>query len=233
MATINTKYSVGDAVYHAAITTEKFRHPCPDCNDTKKWRGLSPAGGEYEFPCPRCTARYRSDDTLSLDYSQYVPSVRRLTIGSVQYNSAPGHYDSGARYMCVETGVGGGSVYQEDSLFETEEAAQRAAEALAATSNKTTEWVVKQYDKSLSISDYQLDGGKIKLAKDQESRARSMLWNLEDLFGRIEEACDKEEILEEIENYKRWDWDRDKKTAADEIQGIRSDLAEIAADAVS
>ncbi len=86
----------------------------------------------------------------------------------------------------------------------------------------------------LSISDYQLDGATLKLAKVRVSRARSMLWNLEDLFGRIaEEASDKDAVLEMIEDYKRWDWDRDKKTAADEIQGIRSDLAEIAADAVS
>ena len=40
-----------------------------------------------------------------------------------------------------------------------------------------------------------------------------MLWNLNDLFSRIDEADDKEAILEAVEEYKTYDWNRDKEKA--------------------
>lgn len=216
MATIETKYSVGDVVFHASTTTERKQHPCPDCKGLRKWKAVSPAGGEYSFTCPRCSGSYRSNHDMSLDYSSSVPVVRKLTIGSVQYNSAPGSYDHGARYMCCETGVGSGSIYEEDKLFETEAAAMVAATLLAAESNQTTDWIVKQYDKSLDIRDYQIENAAMKLAQDAKSRAGSMLWNLSDLFEKISEAEGKDEILEAVEDYKRFDWERDKTKASED-----------------
>ncbi|MBZ9894204.1 hypothetical protein LB545_07585 [Mesorhizobium sp. BR1-1-6] len=211
MATITTKYSVGDTVYRAGTTSERKRHPCPDCMGSHKWKAISPAGSEYEFSCPRCSAQYNSDRDLTLDYSAYVPSVERLTIGSIQVNTAPMSYDTGNRYMCLETGVGSGSVYNEKDLFETEEAATVAAQALADGQNTTVDWVVKLYNKSLKISDYQLENAALKLAAEAKSRASFMLWNLTDLFGRIEDAEDKEAILEAIKDYREYDWESDKK----------------------
>lgn len=216
MATITTKYSIGDTVFHASVTTTRKRHPCPDCKGETKWTATSPAGSEYTFACPRCSARYNSDQDLTLDYSAYVPCVGKLTIGSVQYNSASGSYDHGARYMCCETGIGSGSVYNEIDLYPTEEEAKAAAQVKADQSNSTVEWVVKLYNKSLEVSDYQLENAALKKAKDAKSRAQSMLWNLGDLFSRIEEASDKDAILEAIEEYKTYDWERDKKNAAPE-----------------
>jgi hypothetical protein len=216
MATITTKYSIGDTVYLAWTTTEKKRHPCPDCLGAKKWETTSPAGTTYKFDCPRCSTTYQSERDLSLDYSQFAPSVRTLTIGSVQYNSAPGSYDHGARYMCRETGVGSGSVYNESDLFASEEEALEAAKAKAADQNAKTEWVVVQYNKSLRLSDYQLANAMLELAKDKELRAQSMLWNVGDLFANIEEADDKDAILELVNDYKTYDWQRDK----DKLQAV-------------
>lgn len=214
MAVIETKFSVGDVVYHAATTTERKQHPCPDCLGSRKWSLRSPAGTDYEIGCPRCAARFMNDRDLSLDYTAHVPYAKRLTIGSVQYNSHAGAFDHGARYMCVETGVGGGSVYDEARLFETEADALISAKLMADKANCETEWVVKLYDKSLEISDYQLDNAALKLAADAKSWARSMLWNLSDLFGRIGEADDKDAILEAVEDYKNYDWARDKEAVA-------------------
>jgi hypothetical protein len=210
MAVITTKYSVGDIVFHAGTTTEAKQHPCPDCDGSRKWKAISPVGGEYEFGCPRCCARYHGKDDLRIDYTAHVPSVRRLTIGSVSFNS----YGDGTRYMCQETGVGSGSLYEEDRLFETEAEALAASEILAATSNATVEWVVKQYDRSLDISDYQLDNAALRKAAGVESGARSLLYNISDLFAAIEEAEDKAAILEAIAEYKEWNWDRDKRAAS-------------------
>lgn len=214
MATITTKYSVGDVVYHAGLTTERKQHACPDCMGTRRWQAVSPAGEEYSFACPRCSVSYLSNDDLSLNYTAHVPHVTKLTIGSVQFNSAAGSWDAGARYMCLESGVGSGTVYEEGRLHETEQAALAAAEAQAAHQNRTSEWVVKLYNKALELSDYQMGSASIESAKAEKSRASSMLWNLSDLFAEIEEASDKDEILEAVEDYKRRDWASDKKEAA-------------------
>lgn len=211
---IETRFSVGDSVFCASTTVERKQHPCPDCLGSRKWKATSPAGAEYEFACPRCAASYQSNRDISLDYSEHVPLVRPLTIGSVQVNTAPGSWDHGNRYMCRETGVGSGTVYNEDDLFGTEEGALEAAKLKAAEANKSSEWIVKLYNQTLSISDYQLDSATMKSANDEASRARSMLWNLGDLFGKIDESADKDEILEAVEDYKRFDWSRDKEKAA-------------------
>ena len=210
MAIIETKYSTGDTVFHASVATERKQHPCPDCGGTRRWKALSPAGGQYEFTCPRCSASYRANDDLSLEYSSTVPRTQRLTIGSVRYNSAGGSYDEGASYMCLETGVGSGSIYDEKDLFATEDEALVAAKAKADVANVTTPWIVKQYNKSLSISDYELESATLKKASEAKSRANSMLWNLTDLFAKIEECEGKDEILEAVDDYKRFDWESDK-----------------------
>lgn len=218
MATITTKYSVGDTVYHGATKTIRKRHSCPDCLGTQKWKAASPAGGEYEFSCPRCSAQYNADRDLMLDYSAFVPFVNKLTIGSIQVNTAPFSYDTGNRYMCLETGVGSGSVYDEDKLFETEEDATRAAQTLADVQNVEVEWVAKLYDKTLRVSDYELENAALKLAKQEKSRASSMLWNLADLFGRIEDADDKQAILEAVKEYREYEWEQDKTAASKEME---------------
>lgn len=210
MAIIETKYGVGDVVFLATTMRERKQHPCPDCKGTRRWKALSPAGGEYSFACPRCSGSYRANDDMSLDYSSSAPAVQRLTIGSVRHNSDERHGRSPTTYMCLETGVGSGSIYDEDRLFDTEAAAMAAATLMASEANQTTSWIVKQYDKSLKISDYQIENAAMKLAQDAKTRAGSMLWNLTDLFEKIAEAEGKDEILEAVEDYKRFDWDQDK-----------------------
>ena len=217
MAVIETKYSVGDVVYFAGTTTERKRHPCPDCKGERVWKTVSPAGQEYEFGCPRCSTRYMHDRELSLDYTAHVPTATRMTIGSVQFNSARGSWDSGARYMCVESGIGSGTVYDERCLFTDEANAIACATAKATKANSETPSLVALFNKTLEISDYELSNAALKLAKEAESRASSMLYNLHDLFEKIEDdEADKESILEAVDDYKRHDWTRDKEEAARE-----------------
>lgn len=216
MATLDTKYSVGDVVYHANITTTRKQHPCPDCLGTKKWKAISPAGGEFEFTCPRCSTSYRHDHGMALEYSTYVPCTNKLTIGSIKVDTAPWNGHSAVQYMCVETGVGGGSVYDEARLFPTEAEATVAAQLMADAQNTGSEWIVSLYNRTLEISDYQLESAKLKRAADAFSRANSMLWNLDYLFDQIEEADDKDAILEHVRWYREYDWQRDKDKIASE-----------------
>ena len=215
MTEIKTKYAIGDVVYHAGTTTIQKQHPCPDCSGERKWKAKSPVGGEYSFACPRCSVRYQSNSELSLEYTTHAPLVSTLTIGSVRYDSH--HYGDGpvVEYMCRETGVGSGSIYKEKDLFATREEAEHAAETLAKTRDSTVAWVAKRYAATLELSDYKLESVLMKTAQDAKSYARRLLWNLNDLFSSIEEAEDKDAILEAIEDYKQFYMEGDKaKTAS-------------------
>lgn len=227
MAVIQTKYSIGDVVYWATTITEKRTRPCPDCAGTKKWKALSPAGGEYEFACPRCSANYFSQRDLSLDYHEYTPHAVPMRIGSVRVDTADSDY--GTSYMCLETGVGSGSIYREADLFQTKEEALTAAAAKAAGQNATVPHIVEGFNRTLELKDYQLDSAVLSLAKKSELRSRSMLYNIEALFGAIEEASDLDAAKEAVEDYKNYSMKRDFAEAgiAAAVDGIRADLAEI------
>ena len=155
MTKIETKYSVGDTVFLDIPEVRQRKLPCPDCLGQKVWKTTSPAGTDYEFCCPRCSGVYQSDKRLSLDYSEYVPNIRTLTIGSVQTDS----HDGGGliKYMCQETGVGSGSVYREGQLHATEDEAEIASAAHAnKLNNDPSDFVLPLYNSRLAVSDYEL-----------------------------------------------------------------------------
>lgn len=157
MASIETKFAVGDRVYHASTHLTTKQHPCPDCKGAQKWKAISPAGAEYQFPCPRCCASFQSNSDLSLRYQAFAPAVSTLTIGSIRVDTAD---ERGHSYMCVETGVGSGSVYYEKDMFSTREEAMTAAQLKAAEKDKGLDWVAKLYDKTLSLSDYEMSSAE-------------------------------------------------------------------------
>lgn len=123
------KFSIGDKVFNASITTTAARHECPDCNGTRVWRITSPRGEELEMDCPRCT-RNASHDGLDLSYTKVVVSVQELTIGSIRLDTAD--QERAIMYMCVETGIGSGRIYREDQLQAERAAAEAEAEELRA-----------------------------------------------------------------------------------------------------
>lgn len=213
MATLETKYSVGDTVYHATTVRTSKQHPCPDCKGERKWKAISPAGAEYEFTCPRCSTSYRHERELSLEYTAHVGAATKLTIGSIKVDTHPYSNSSPVQYMCLETGVGGGSVYDEARLFQTEAEALEVAQIMAAQQDKG-EWIASLYNRTLEVSDYQLENGKMRLAEEAKRRADSMLWNLGYLFEQIEEASDKDAVLEHVQFYRDYDWQKDKDKIA-------------------
>lgn len=218
MATIETKYGIGDVVFHATTETAKMRRDCPDCLGSKKWAVTSPAGGQYSIACPRCATSYMSDRDLSLEYAQFTASARKLTIGSIRHDTH--NHGDGAKteYMCSETGIGNGSIYREDDLFATEAEARAVAAIKAAERNKDTDWIAKLYNKTLEISDYQLDAAGIHAAKEMKSRWASLAWNVNGLFDEIAEADDKDAILELVDDYKRYNMERDIAAVRDALK---------------
>lgn len=197
MATLTTKFDMGDVVWHAFTATEKRQHPCPDCHDTRKWKAVSPAGGEFEVPCPRCAGGYQSDQSLSLSYSVFAPRAKRLTVGLIKASTATGDdYDAGNTYMCLETGVGSGSIYRENDLFATEAEALEAAKVKADLTNQDPEsWIAKQYDKSVAFAGYQLKDARMEAAVSAASAARYAVGYLID---DLESAYDLDDVKARI-----------------------------------
>lgn len=128
------KYRIGQTVFYGTTYSATGQHPCPDCLGTGKWKVTTPAGSEMTTGCLRCGS-YSSSDIPSLKYQTWKGSVQELTIGSVQIDTAAGGdhwHKEPIRYMCRETGIGSGSVYDESKLFATAEEAQAVADAQAA-----------------------------------------------------------------------------------------------------
>jgi hypothetical protein len=189
---ITTKYSIGEVVYFASTVTKQMQRECPDCLGEKKWKAASPAGGEYSFDCPRCSGSYVSDRDLSLRYTQFTPTAARLTIGSVRLDTA----NKEVQYMCVETGIGSGSLYDEDRLFATEKEAMDAAAIISNKANESVDWVVEQYNKTLSISDYQLKDARLRLANEEFYKFK---WKVRDFLSEVAECDTLEEIKTKID----------------------------------
>lgn len=120
------KFSIGDKVWVGDWTTETTWEACPECQGTQFWTCKTPAGNTVLIRCPDCDTWDRRG--LTRVYRN-VPTAVQLTIGSVRINTSD---ENPISYMCEETGVGSGSVWDEERLsFSVEEAMQVGAEKLA------------------------------------------------------------------------------------------------------
>lgn len=154
MGNLSTKFQIGDTVYKVTTTEVCKSHPCPDCLGEGKWKATSPAGTDYTFTCPRCSTSYQSHDAMCLKYYERAPRVDRLTIGSIRVDT---HDDKPVSYMCHQTGVGSGTIHYESDLFADEQEAQTVATLRASKETAETERLVTRYNRTLALSDYQLE----------------------------------------------------------------------------
>lgn len=122
------KYAIGQTVWCVNMHTTRDRWPCPDCNDTKVWSAQTVVGETFSVTCPRCSGGSLPRNVPSLDRLLATATARNLTVGSVRIDTAARDGWEPVEYMCVETGVGSGSVYRESLLFNSESAALAEAE---------------------------------------------------------------------------------------------------------
>lgn len=194
------KYSIGQTVYRAGTVVEKRAHKCPDCLGSGKWQATSPAGHEYEVPCPRCRTSYRSNGVLSLEYVWHIPFVTRLTIGSVRLDTYC--ENEPVSYMCNETGIGSGQIHSQNDLFLTHAEAESAGVIKCAKINKDPEkWIAVRYNESLRYCDYQLDNALLenanKIRSETSAKAQMLFYCLEN--------C---ETIEEVKERIKEEWDK-------------------------
>lgn len=114
MATIFTKFDIGCKIYtlgdismsYAAKHTE-----CTICDSTGK---INVKG--KTFMCPNCGDK-RETDWNTFRFRRNKPSTIPKTVGMVTVVNKQGKIE--ITYMCEETGIGTGKVYQEDECFRT------------------------------------------------------------------------------------------------------------------
>lgn len=123
MATIEIKFAIGDTVYRAGSSYENKTMQCPDCMGTGQWTVRFADGKEVPCPCQTCERGWQGSPGY-LTYNEHEPIVKQLTIGQVGFEEGRG------RYMCIETGIGSGSIHYEEFLFKTEEEAKIQADVL-------------------------------------------------------------------------------------------------------
>lgn len=175
------RFKIGDMIWTSGFTTKMKSRKCPECDGKGEWECTSPAGNKLTFTCPMC--KPYSDAARRLYLPAYDIRVSHLTVGSIRIDTAATHR-SKVEYMCLETGIGGGSIYYEDRCFETEEAARVVAKASAE------EWLARElakpeYKVRLEMYSYNLRDG---LVAEAQQKASDMAYKLGDLKAAVEEA---------------------------------------------
>jgi hypothetical protein len=186
-------HSLNDIVYNGATYgSEQALTDCPDCKKTGKWTCEAPSGYVVMLDCPRCKGRG------DLKQYAYVPSVTRLTIGSVETVIRDGFSET--KYMCFETGVGSGTVYKDETLFLTEEAALIYAITLANTANQALDEHSPKRRFEREISSYSIEAAiKAQFGRD----AREAIDKYCRLIRSVQEFYDNaftEEQIEALQN---------------------------------
>lgn len=139
---LQAKYRVGQKVYAVSnrSDTRKIHVNCDVCDSTGK---VKVKGREEEYKCPVCHGR---TETEHYGY-KYVISICKATIGKVQIEEYAKKYrkeKSRVTYMLEETGVGSGSIWNEDRLFATENEANDFCKKYVSSDYYDTEAILKE-----------------------------------------------------------------------------------------
>lgn len=130
MATIKTKYNLGDVVYNASCYRDSYFEKCPDCDGTGKWKV---EGKDLHVGYKTCNeSSWQKSIAGKVRKFKYFPKVQKLTIGQIRATIG---YGPEVRYMCKETGIGSGTLWYESNLTKDKELAEKCAEILAEKKN--------------------------------------------------------------------------------------------------
>lgn len=130
MSTIRTKYNLKQVVYNAYCENSAYYVKCEDCDGTGFWQV---SGKDVKVGCQTCNKDQKYWNTPGkIQCFKYFPRVQELTIGQVQ--ATIGHKPE-VRYMCKETGLGSGTLWNERSLTDSEDKAIKVSVILAEKKN--------------------------------------------------------------------------------------------------
>lgn len=121
---IETKYSLGDRVWKISQDRLRVWERCTFCDGFERPKSAFTDATEIvgcdgkKRRCPECfgDGGYHRAQKLAWGIGS------ELTIGLVEYRFRKG--ETKESYMCIETGVGGGTIHYVDSLYPSEKEAQ-------------------------------------------------------------------------------------------------------------
>ena len=207
------KYSIGDIVWRGRALQKEMTLPCPDCLGTRKWKIVTPGGSELEADCQRCTGSLHLRGVPSLKDHTFGVALERLTVGSIRVNTHHRDNEDSVQYMCQETGVGSGQVYNERMLHPTEEAARAEAQAeVAAKEAKraaTPERLEKVKFQYLRITDAATAAADEAVWRSWY-RYRNLREDIEEELNRDKERSSLSEVREVLKDH--LDWDKDQRS---------------------
>ena len=120
------KYKIGQEVYVVSSThdSKRVHRQCDVCNSTGK---VKIQGSDEKYICPYCHGLM---DTEHYGY-KYVIAYYGAKIGKIvteEYAKKYKKHKSRITYMLEETGVGSGTIWNENRLFSTEDEAKEFCE---------------------------------------------------------------------------------------------------------
>lgn len=196
------KFAQGDKVFYADAHMTSHTVECPDCGGTGKWPITSPAGHAFTIGCARCRYNYGfREPEMSLSWPTFTGTVKELTIGSVRINTSE---DDPISYMCLETGVGSGSVYYERDFYADKDTAKKAADGKAQVSNLSHKGVRTAALTALPNVHLTYENA---LEAAYEKRWREMRYRIGYLISDLEDAADINEIPAIIRKFKTFETD--------------------------
>lgn len=202
------KYPIGQIIFMARTKSERRKHACPDCNDTKQWKAISPAGAEHTVKCPRCQGGYWGDgigDKIpSLDFTHYEPEVVELKITGYCVNE----YNSGKVKYSSATSTHSSYSFEEEKIITEQQVAENLAKLLAAEANEkeqaTIEYLVGRHFAHLTIDD-----ARLEVFRSEMWHAHYHLGNIISALRELleqSEGWDEETLRKEITDKVRWDF---------------------------
>jgi hypothetical protein len=121
MSVPQPKFKIGDLVHAPRVGWGTKEVPCADCLGKKTWSVTTPAGETFEADCNTCSHGFYGSRGFTEEWGDHL-KIELLTVGSVRIDTAD--EERPISYMCRETGVGSGSIYDEAHLFATREEAE-------------------------------------------------------------------------------------------------------------
>jgi len=117
---LESKYDLGDKVFWIQKRQTTVHYTCKFCEGEKKVTGAN----NQKRNCPDCYGYGQKTKPGPIKWQVH---EQELTIGQVRIKVVANyilHYEDETDYMCLETGVGSGSIYREEDLFPTKEEAE-------------------------------------------------------------------------------------------------------------
>ncbi len=125
---IQTKFDIGDTVFLGRALWTETRTECPSCRGSGYWTVVAHGGdlGHWQVTCQVCKDyQVRDKGRGTVKRSGRSSVVSEMTIGSIRLDT---NDEDETHYMCVETGIGTGTIWREKALFYTREQAQAFAD---------------------------------------------------------------------------------------------------------